>query len=138
MLAAEAVIIFVVALRDIPARPAVGDARRAFAGRAIIEYYASGPGENAVVVLFPSFARSAADFNELVRDLAAAGFRTLAVQPRGIQGSTLPSGNPTYHAYAADLSGRQNIAPRRTPESPSDYPWTFAPLANRPCEPQFP
>jgi pimeloyl-ACP methyl ester carboxylesterase len=103
VLATAAVIIFVVTLSDIPARPVVGETRHATSGRAIIEYHASGPGEDAVVVFFPSFARSAADFNELVSDLSAVGFRTLAVQPRGIQGSTLPSGDPTYHTYAADL-----------------------------------
>jgi pimeloyl-ACP methyl ester carboxylesterase len=103
LLGAAAAILFVVALRDTTARPALGEARYASSGEAIIEYHAMGPADGVVVVLFPSFARSAADFNELVRDLSSADFRTLAVQPRGVEGSTLPAEVSTYHTYAADL-----------------------------------
>lgn len=93
-----------VALRDSPSRLAVGEARHAFSGEATIEYRVSGRAGGAVVVLFPSFARSAADFNELVLALAGAGYRSFAVQPRGIEGSTLPAGDFTYHTYAADIA----------------------------------
>ena len=102
--AAGAVILYRMALRDNPARPAVGEAREALSGDAIIEYRASGPKTGVPVLLFPSFARSAADFNELVGALSQAGFHTLAVQPRGIEGSSLPPGEFTYHTYAGDLA----------------------------------
>ena len=101
---AAAAILYCVALRDNPARSAAGEARQAASGEARIEYRASGPDTGTAVLLFPSFARSAADFNELVADLSQAGFRTLAVQPRGVEGSTLPSGDLTYHTYAGDLA----------------------------------
>ena len=97
-------ILVVVAFGDTPARPAVGEARWATLGEATLHYHASGPASGDVVVFFPSFARSAADFNELVEALVRAGFRTLALQPRGVEGSTLPSGDPTYRLYAGDLA----------------------------------
>ena len=103
MLVGGATLLFAISLRDSTARPALGEARHARSAEATIEYYVSGPREGTVVMLFPSFARSAADFNELVRELSLAGFRTLAVQPRGVEGSTLPPGNLTYHTYAEDL-----------------------------------
>lgn len=104
VLVGGAAILVYVALRDSPARPAVGEARVAPSGEATIEYRAGGATDGPLVILFPSFGRSAADFNELVDDLGAAGYRTLAVQPRGIEGSTLPSGDPTYHTYADDIA----------------------------------
>lgn len=92
-----------VVLRDLPARPAAGEARFAVEGGATIEYRVSGDPGDPAVVLFPSFGRSAADFNELVAALSEAGYRTLAVQPRGVEGSSLPSGEITYHTYASDI-----------------------------------
>jgi len=92
-----------VVLRDLPARPAAGEARFAPASEATIEYRVSGDSAGPVVVLFPSFGRSAADFNELVAALSEAGYRTLALQPRGVEGSSLPSGEFTYHTYASDI-----------------------------------
>ncbi len=57
------------------------------------------------IVLLASFARSVADFNELTGALAAAGYRTLAVESRGIGGSGGggPGQNLTLHDLAADL-----------------------------------
>lgn len=101
---AAAAILYPMALRDNPARAATGEARQTSSGDATIEYRAHGPTTGTAVLLFPSFARSAADFNELVLDLSQAGFRTLAVQPRGVEGSTLPSGDFTYHTYAGDMA----------------------------------
>lgn len=98
-----AVALAALAVRDTPARPALGERLAASSADVTIEYYANGPRGGSPVVLVPSFARSAADFNELVRALSLAGHRTLAVQPRGVQGSTLPSYAPTYHTYAADV-----------------------------------
>ena len=91
------------ALQDNPARPSVGELRVATGGDADLEYYAGGPTTGLVVVLVPSFARSASDFNELVTHLNRNGYRTLAVQPRGVEGSELPSMQGTLHTYAADV-----------------------------------
>ena len=92
-----------VALRDNPARDARGERRQARSGDAQIHYFASGKLPASTVALLPSYARSASDFNELVAALSAAGYRTLAMQPRGIDGSTLPSWRMTLHGYAGDL-----------------------------------
>lgn len=72
-------------------------------GDAQIHYFASGNEPAPTVALLPSFARSASDFNELVAELNAAGYRTLAMQPRGVDGSTLPSWSMTLHGYAGDV-----------------------------------
>ncbi len=57
------------------------------------------------IVLLASFSRSVADFNELTDSLAAAGYRTLAIESRGIGGSG--GGGPgqrlTLHDLAADI-----------------------------------
>lgn len=92
-----------VALGDNPAGPATGERRIAAGPAGEIHYYASGPASAPVIALVPSFARSASDFNELVRGLNRAGYRTFAMQPRGIDGSELPSRQLTLHDYAADL-----------------------------------
>lgn len=90
-------------LADNDARPAIGERKMASSGGVDIYYYLSGPEHKVPVVLLPSYARSASDFNELVNVLNKAGFRTLAMQPRGIDGSELPSIDVTFHTYAADL-----------------------------------
>ena len=92
-----------VALSDNPAGPATGERRIAAGPAGEIHYYAGGPASAPVIALVPSFARSASDFNELVRGLNRGGYRTLAIQPRGIDGSELPSRQLTLHDYAADL-----------------------------------
>lgn len=104
LLLAAAVGLLGFALRDNPARPAVGQAKTVRSGDAEIRYFVGGPRDGGAVALVPSFGRSASDFNELVADLHAAGCRTLAMQPRGIDGSTLPSSEVTLHTYAADLA----------------------------------
>ena len=92
-----------VALRDNPAREARGARRTARSGDAEIHYFASGDEAAPTIALLPSYARSASDFNELVSELNGAGYRTLAMQPRGIDGSTLPGLSVTLHTYAEDL-----------------------------------
>jgi len=64
------------------------------------------PRPNVVpIVLLASFARSIADFNELTADLAAAGYRTIAVESRGIGGSAGggPGQSITLHDLASDI-----------------------------------
>ncbi len=91
------------ALRDNPARPAKGERKIVAGSSNEIHYYASGAPSARAVALIPSFARSASDFNELVSSLNRGGYRTLAMQPRGIDGSELPGLQGTLHAYAMDL-----------------------------------
>lgn len=92
------------ALRDLPGRDAVGTPRLAdMAGRNEIEYFDSGLPSADTVVLLPSFGRAAADFNELVRTLNSAGFRTLAVQFRGVGRSQLSLESADLFDYAEDV-----------------------------------
>lgn len=61
-------------------------------------------GQGAAAILLPSFARSAADFNCLAQALADAGYRSLAVQPRGIEGSALGTLDVSLADYATDVA----------------------------------
>ncbi|MCU0845878.1 MAG: alpha/beta hydrolase [Spirochaetes bacterium] len=86
------------------ARPAIGEERVLALADHRVQYYLHGRGET--VVLLASLGRSASDFNELAGTLAGAGFRTVAVELRGIGGST-GSGlfkKLTQHDYAADVA----------------------------------
>ena len=90
-------------LGDNPARPTQGEQKNVAGAAGSIRYYTSGPASAQVVALIPSFARSASDFNELVGNLNRGGYRTVAIQPRGIDGSELPNLQGTLHDYAKDL-----------------------------------
>ena len=72
-------------------------------GAATLSVDLCGTGE--AVVLLPSLARGAQDFADLMTTLAVAGFRALAVNPRGIAGSTGPLTGITLHELAADVAG---------------------------------
>jgi pimeloyl-ACP methyl ester carboxylesterase len=72
-------------------------------GVATLSIEMCGTGET--VVLLPSWARSAQDFADLIAALAASGFRAIAVNPRGIGGSTGPLTGITLHDFAADVAG---------------------------------
>lgn len=60
-------------------------------------------GEGPSVVLVPSLGRGAEDFADLSERLAAAGFRALAPNPRGIGGSTGPLEDLTMEQIAGDV-----------------------------------
>lgn len=96
------------ALRDTPGRELAGELKTVASGEAQIEYSVSDPTtpfpRSRTVVLIPSYARSASDFNELIRVLDENGYRSLAMQPRGVGGSTLPALDPTLATYAEDLA----------------------------------
>lgn len=92
------------AVRSNAAREASGEARAVTSGEASIQYFSSGAGTLAPVVLVASFARSAADFNELVAALNAAGHPTFAVETRGVRASTLPSVQVSLHTFAGDIA----------------------------------
>jgi pimeloyl-ACP methyl ester carboxylesterase len=60
----------------------------------------SGPG----VVLLPSLGRGAEDFDPVADRLAAAGFRVLRPQPRGVSWSRGPMTGIDLHDLAADVA----------------------------------
>ena len=70
-----------------PPRAAVGELRQIEMGKIRLSYYVHG-GSGMPVVLVPSLGRAASDFNELVEDLARAGHRTIAIEPRGMLDKT--------------------------------------------------
>jgi pimeloyl-ACP methyl ester carboxylesterase len=92
------------ALRDSPAREASGQPKRTMSGRAEIAYFTGGPEGAARMMLLPSYARSVSDFNELASILHSAGYQTLAIQPRGVDGSSLPSFDTSLHTLAGDVA----------------------------------
>src|SRR5262245_3484575 len=67
-----------------------------------IEVWAQGQGP--LVVLLPSLGRGAADFEPIAARLAAAGYRVLRPQPRGIGDSTGPLTGIDLHDCAADIA----------------------------------
>lgn len=91
-----------VLLKDRPAEPAAGERITIRGPAGDLVYHRLGVGET--IVLLPSFARSASDFNALAHTLGAAGYRTLMMQPRGIEGSSLGSFDAGLGDYAADVA----------------------------------
>jgi len=67
-----------------------------------IETIAEGRGP--CVVILPSRGRGADDYDEVARRAAAAGYRVLRPQPRGIGGSTGPMKGLTLHDLARDVA----------------------------------
>ena len=92
------------ALSDNPARAMIGEERIAHHNGIAIQYFVSGSDQHETLVLQASYARSGSDFNELVQALNQAGYRTLIMQARGIDGSELPSLQTTLFDYAGDLA----------------------------------
>jgi pimeloyl-ACP methyl ester carboxylesterase len=74
------------------------------AGSATIETYVDGAGTTDVVVL-PSYGRDGGeDFDEFAATLAAAGYRVLRPQPRGVAGSAGPMSGVTIGDLAQDVA----------------------------------
>jgi pimeloyl-ACP methyl ester carboxylesterase len=61
-------------------------------------------GSGPAVVMIPSLGRGAADFDDLARRVAAAGFEVLRIQPRGIDGSAGPMTGITLRNLADDVA----------------------------------
>jgi pimeloyl-ACP methyl ester carboxylesterase len=70
-------------------------------GRARLETAAWGSGDP--VVLLPGTGYSSTSFRLLGPEIAKRGYRAIAVNPRGVRGSTGPLDGLTYHDYAADV-----------------------------------
>ena len=60
-------------------------------------------GEGPVVLMHPSLGRSAQDFEDLGNRVAAAGYRVVLINPRGIGSSTGPMENATLRDLGADV-----------------------------------
>lgn len=70
---------------------------------AVIDVVAEGLGP--MVVLLPSSLRDSLDFDPLAERLAAAGYRVLRPQPRGMGRSTPPTAGMTLATLATDVVG---------------------------------
>jgi pimeloyl-ACP methyl ester carboxylesterase len=70
-------------------------------GRARLETATWGDG--APIILLPGTGYSSTAFGLIGPELARRGFRAIAVNPRGIRGSTGALADLTYHDYAADV-----------------------------------
>lgn len=70
-------------------------------GGATIDVLAQGIGP--LVVLLPSRGRAAEDFDPIAGPIAAAGYRVLRPEPRGIGGSTGPTAGLTLHDLGGDV-----------------------------------
>jgi pimeloyl-ACP methyl ester carboxylesterase len=67
-----------------------------------IEVLAQGQGHP--IVMLPSLGRGASDFDAIAERLAAASFRVLRPEPRGIGASRGPMTGIDLHTYAADIA----------------------------------
>jgi pimeloyl-ACP methyl ester carboxylesterase len=61
-------------------------------------------GQGPTLVLVPSLARPASDFDAFLQTLAGAGYRAVAVSLRGIEGSTGSYAGGSVRAMAADVA----------------------------------
>ncbi len=61
-------------------------------------------GNGPAIVLLPSLARDSEDYDEVASGLAAAGYRVLRPQPRGIGRSRGPMKNVSLHDFARDVA----------------------------------
>src|SRR5262249_2722231 len=61
-------------------------------------------GEGPAILLLPSLARDSEDYGAVAESLAAAGFRVLRPQPRGIGASTGPMTGISLHDFANDIA----------------------------------
>ena len=68
--------------------------------RIAVNAYGQGPR----IVMFPSLGRGAADFDDIAGRIAAAGYRVLCPEPRGIGASRGPLHGITLHDYACDIA----------------------------------
>ncbi|MBW1985194.1 MAG: alpha/beta hydrolase [Deltaproteobacteria bacterium] len=83
------------------ARPPIGEEHLLSESGMSIAYYIYGEGDT--IVLLASAGRSVSDFNELAINLADNGFRTVAVESRGVGKSSLPDDDYNLHDLAKDV-----------------------------------
>lgn len=85
-------------------RTVIPPTTRSIVERADVRVEVLAQGSGPLVVMIPSLGRPAADFDDLSRRLAVAGYRALRPQPRGIGGSTGPMQGITLHDFALDMA----------------------------------
>ena len=85
---------------DTEARPARGQQSTMALNDQMITYYTEGEGPR--VVLMASAGREASDFNELIGDLVEAGYRTVAVEAPGINGTSMLT-DPSLYSFATHV-----------------------------------
>ena len=102
MLATSALSLAVMVASSLSAQPLREDLRIDLAATTLS---VAAWGEGTPVILLPGLGVSVRGFEVLAPRIAAEGFRVLAVNPRGIGGSTGPLTNLTLHDYADDLAG---------------------------------
>src|SRR5215475_7227731 len=78
---------------------------------AVIEFLAEGAGDS--IVLVPGLGLDTSYFADLIRRLARAGFRAIAVNPRGAGASTGSTDGLTLHTLAADVAAVIDSLPAR-------------------------
>jgi pimeloyl-ACP methyl ester carboxylesterase len=61
-------------------------------------------GQGPRIVMMPSLGRGAADFAVIAERIAAAGYRVLCPEPRGLGGSQGPLHGITLHDFAKDIA----------------------------------
>ncbi len=69
-----------------------------------LTYFLQGPEQGETVVLLPGMGRGADEFREFAAALNKAGYRTVAIQPRGIGRSGPILTEPTYDQFADDVA----------------------------------
>jgi pimeloyl-ACP methyl ester carboxylesterase len=85
-------------------RPAsANDVNRAVISRGDVRIEVLQQGSGPLVVLLPSLGRGAGDFDSIAERVAAAGFRVLRPQPRGIGLSRGPLSGIDLDDYSADV-----------------------------------
>ena len=77
--------------------------RRIEVGQAIIECVIHGSGHT--IVLLPGLGGDVSQFDDLAQALSNAGFRTVAINPRGVGNSVGPREPLALHDLAADVAG---------------------------------
>lgn len=69
-----------------------------------LTYYMQGPAHGETVVLIPGMGRGVSDYRDLSAALNNVGYRTVAIQPRGIDRSGPIVTDPTYDQFADDVA----------------------------------
>ncbi|RZV43339.1 MAG: alpha/beta hydrolase, partial [Acidimicrobiales bacterium] len=83
-----------------PARPATGQQTTMALNDQMITYYAQGDGPR--VALMASAGREASDFNELIEELVSAGYRAVAIEAPGINGTSMLE-DPSLYNFATHV-----------------------------------
>ncbi len=77
--------------------------QRQLVGRAPVRMEVFQKGQGTAVIMYPSLGRAAQDFEQLGNAVAAAGYRVVLVNPRGIGASTGPMDGISLHDLGADI-----------------------------------